>query len=523
MRTKFSIFNFQFSTLELLFLLILASLFFFTRLYRLTKVPVFCDEAIYIRWAQIMRNEPSLRFLPLQDGKQPLFMWLVMPMLKLFSDPLFAGRFASVLAGLAVLFAVLIYQYINTKRWRWWVGLIYIFLPFSVFFDRMALVDSLLAAFGVWALNFAVLLGMTLRLDVAMILGMILGGSLLTKSPGMFFVILAPVVAALQLMVNSEKSKVKLKVKSLIKLISLIFVSLAIAFAIYNILRLGPNFHMIKIRNKDYIYSLSELKQYPLHPFLENIKSVGRYYWHYLTPPILFLGLMGILVEIKRFASLKFAWRNLGILLWWGIPLLTQAAIAKVFTARYILFSVPVFILFASFGLRLILEKIKKIARDPLMRRALTLLTLILILSPAFYFDWQLWRNPAQANFPQDERKGYLEDWTAGWGIKSIADYLKQLPKDKNIVVGTEGFFGTLPEGLQIYLEKESKITVIGVGYPIKAIPESLVNAKKAGDRVYLVVNQSRLEMGNQKGLKLIRAYEKPGGDRLLFFEISNF
>src|SRR3989304_6028586 len=67
------------------------------RLFKLTYLPIFGDEAIYIRWAQVMRAEPTLRFLPLSDGKQPLFMWVVIPFLKVISNPLFAGRLVSLL------------------------------------------------------------------------------------------------------------------------------------------------------------------------------------------------------------------------------------------------------------------------------------------------------------------------------------------------------------------------------------------------------------------------------------------
>jgi len=388
----------------------------------------------------------------------------------------------------------------------------FIFLPFSLFFDRIALVDSLLSAFGVWALNLAILLGRTLRLDVAMILGMTLGGALLTKSPGMFFVGLTPVVSFWELRIKNEKLRIELKIKNYLNLLFLLAVSLIFTFGIYNILRLGPNFHMIGIRNKDYVYSINEVIRHPFDPFLENIKSIWRYYWHYLTPPIFILGLIGILM-----IGWKLEIRNWSLLFWWGIPLLVQAAIAKVFTARYILFSLPIFVLFVVMAVeKLYIWKIRSVWR------LLSVSCLMVGVLFSLVFDWHLWHNPVRANFPQDERKGYLEDWTAGWGIREIADYLKQLTKAGNVIVGTEGFFGTLPEGLQLYLEKEPKITVIGVGYPIKTIPESLINAKRAGDKVYLVVNQSRLELegeGNQ--LKLIREYPKPGGDKLLFFEVK--
>src|SRR3989338_10679554 len=83
----------------ILIILLLGLITFVTRVISLLNVPIFTDEAIYIRWAQIGLNDPVHRYISLTDGKQPLLTWLMYPMLKIFSDPLFAGRFVSVLAG----------------------------------------------------------------------------------------------------------------------------------------------------------------------------------------------------------------------------------------------------------------------------------------------------------------------------------------------------------------------------------------------------------------------------------------
>jgi 4-amino-4-deoxy-L-arabinose transferase-like glycosyltransferase len=107
------------------------------RLPNLTLQPVFADEAIYIRWAQIAKAEPSLRFISLQDGKTPLFMWAMAPFLIIFEDPLFAGRLLSVTAGLFTLLGV---YSIGKRFFNQRVSLIGAFLlaitPFMVFFDR---------------------------------------------------------------------------------------------------------------------------------------------------------------------------------------------------------------------------------------------------------------------------------------------------------------------------------------------------------------------------------------------------
>jgi len=535
---------------ELFMAFLLIVFYLFTRLYHLNILPVFCDEAIYIRWAQIMKSVPSLWSVPLSDGKQPLFMWFVVPLLGFFSNPLFAGRLVSVLAGLFTMIGagVLSWLVFRKREISFYTMILYLFVPFGLFFDRMALVDSLLCFFITWSFVFAVWLGKTGRFYFAILLGASLGAGWLTKSPAMIFVAILPLTALVIRIAGERQSKktrgLKMKeIKEWTYFFFLLLTAVFLAFFTYNLLRLAPEFYMIALRNKDYVWPFSELLRHPLDPLLPHLKDVWRYYHHYATWPVFILGLLGIVFSFREKATRL--WGAV-LLVVWVTPLILEAAVAKVFTARYILFGLPVFLVFVGYGLwvgSLIMEKVmQKMINKSWSRKWLVGIGMVVVLIPSLYFDWQLWRNPSLAPLPKDEYAGYLEDWTAGWGIKESADYLKELPRDRNITVGTEGFFGTLPEGLQIYLERErktssaylererktssaylegeKKIVVIGVGLPIKTVPEPLVNAKKADDRVYLVVNESRMVMENQEGLSLIDEYEKPGGDKLLFFEV---
>lgn len=151
---------------------------YFVRLYHLTLLPVFVDEAIYVRWSQIMATEPTLRFLPLSDGKEPLFMWVLMFLVRRASDPLFIGRLVSVFSGLGTLIGVwylslLLFQ---DKKAALVAALMYVISPFAFFFDRMALVDSMLSMFGIWTFVLAFLSFTKRRLDLAMLAGFALGG-----------------------------------------------------------------------------------------------------------------------------------------------------------------------------------------------------------------------------------------------------------------------------------------------------------------------------------------------------------
>lgn len=221
----------------------------FLRLFNLTYLPVFADEAIYIRWAQIMKVESTLRFLPLSDGKQPLFMWSVIPFLKLLKDPLVAGRMVSVLTGIGTLIGIffLSNHLFKSKKVALISSFIYAISPFSIFFDRIGLVDSMLSMFGVWNLIFGILTAQTMRLDFAMITGFFLGGALLTKSPALFFSLLLPFTWIL----GKGEKQIKKKIRKLFKFIISFIPTYVIGYGMLNILRLGPNFHMLSARNLD--------------------------------------------------------------------------------------------------------------------------------------------------------------------------------------------------------------------------------------------------------------------------------
>lgn len=487
----------------------------FLRIYNLFSIPIFADEAIYIRWAQVMRAESTLRFLPLSDGKQPLFMWMVIPFLKVLSDPLVAGRMVSIFSGLATMTGIFfLTQRLSRSRYiALLASFFYAISPFSVFFDRMALVDSMLSMFGIWSLYFAVLTVQELRLDTAMLTGFALGGGWLTKSPGLFFLLMLP---ATGLLVSWEKD-LKGKLIHVVKLFSLWFVSWGISIALYNILRLGPNFHMIGIRNKDYVFSFQEASRHLLDPFQSHISEIINWFLLLLPASIFLVALLGILFSFKVY------WRIVLMLLVWIVfPLLVQSEFAKVFTARYVLFILPPIFILAAMAFIPVFKKFSK---------KLIALFLIIISVPALWFDYLLLANPNKAPLPPNERSGYLEVWTAGTGIREVVEYIKQQTtnnkQQKGIVVGTEGFFGTLPDGLQIYIEDIPGVTVIGVGITLSDVHKSLIEAKKAGNTVYLVVNSTRFKGDADKlGLKLINSYPKAQRadgtqESLLFFEVT--
>jgi 4-amino-4-deoxy-L-arabinose transferase-like glycosyltransferase len=515
-KLKFKNLKFKNNIWTIIFLgLAILVVFFFLRLFHLTILPIFADEAIYIRWSQVMRAEPTLRFLPLSDGKQPLFMWLTIPFLKIFNDPLFAGRFLSILAGLGSLIGLFFVSWeLFKNKWISWLScFFYSLIPFFVFFDRLALVDSLLMMFGLWLAFLSLWLARSVRLDLSLISGLVLAGALITKSPAVFFALLLP-----SGLLPGEKLK-----KKIMPWLGFWFLILALGFGIYNfLLRLGPGFQMIAARNQDYLFTLKEIISHPLDPLKPHLLDLGLWLPNLFTWPILLLVLVGLALSLKTKLRV-----SLFLLLWFMLPLFAQAVFAKVFTPRYILFTVWPLIIFAAFGFYWLFNQLnqwKKLKKG--IAFSLGGLLLLLIVLPSLKYNYLLLNNPEIAPLPRNLRSGHLEEWTAGQGIKESAEFLKEEARENDVFVGTEGFFGTLPDGLQIYLEGLPRIRVIGVGWPVVEVHQSLINSL-VDNEVYLLVNQSRLKLKTEeKGLILIKEYPKavnPLGfqDKLLLFRLD--
>ena len=456
-----------------IFLLSLLIVFYLlSRVIALDLFPIFTDEAIYIRWAQIGKADAAWRFISLTDGKQPLFTWLNMLALNFFRDPLIAGRMVSVAAGLGTLVGLF---FLGREIFKdTWVGLLaalaYLLYPFALVHDRMALMDSLVGTLIVWALLFQVLLVRKLRLDIALILGMIMGAGILTKSSGFFALYLLPFSL---LLFDFKKKEMR---KRLLLWLGLSLIAVVESQVLYSILRLSPFFHMVANKNTVFIYSFDEWLTHPWRFLYGNLRGLFDWFIGYFSWPLLGL-LLFSLWGGKR------AKEKLLLLIWLMSPFFALALFGKVLFPRFVFFmTLPVLPLIGLGLLRL----------EEILKKEIWLI----IFSLGLFFLWlradfQLLTNPYQASIPKADLGQYLNDWPAGGGIDEAIVLFEKEAKDKRILVVTEGTFGLLPYGLEIYLSGNPNIQIQGV-WPLEK--ENLTFLSEEEEReVYLVLNQIQI------------------------------
>jgi len=451
----------------------LITLFLLTRLPNLLILPIFADEAIYIRWAQLI-NQGKI-FIPLSDGKTPLFMWLLAPLLRLGADPLLTGRILSVTAGLVTVMGIyfLAKKLFDQPTALWAAGLA-VFQPFLLFYDRMSLTDGLLTALVVWSLYFSLII------SNGIILGIVAGAVLLTKPSGLLFLIMN------LLFIKAKKVKPGV-------------VAALIAFGLYNLLRLSDSFPLISSRSADYLRSRQEVISGIWQYYLSTGKVFLSWLVSYLSWPVIILILLSLLLAVRK--KIK----AVVLLFFWAlIPLLIQIGIGKIIYPRYLLPLVPVLLIILAWSIRQF--KFGWL--------------LILFFIPWLKFDWYLLANPARAPLDPWEQNQYLKEWSAGYGLQEIKDYLLSLPKDQQVLAATEGSFGTLPEGLAIYFDRSPNIQISGVGFPSKIITPGMEEALRQGKQVFFVVNYDRYNFSDVDRLRLVSQYPRPGGEKLLFYEV---
>lgn len=446
-------------------------LYFALRLTNLTGAPIFTDEAIYIRWSQIGSRDAAWRFISLTDGKQPMFTWAMMVTLKIFSDPLFAGRVVSVGAGFVTLIGIgfLSYEVFRNKLVTFFSCLFYVLSPYSLVYDRMALYDSLVAAFSVWSLYLEILLVRQPRLDVALMLGFVLGGGMLNKTSGFLSLYLLPMTLVL------FDWKKKDLVKRLMCWGFLVLVATLLSQVLYSVLRLSPFFHMIKQKDAVFVYPLAEWWEFKFRHVSGNLQGLVDWLQGYLTWPMLVVACVPFLSWQKQLRE------KLLLLAWWVVPFVGLATFARILYPRFILFMTMPLVVLIALGMSIIYRK--------LSNRLVLCIIFASLMLPLFITDIWIVQNPLLASIPKSDKSQYMEDWPSGWGVKEVTKYLADEAEQSPISVYTEGTFGLLPYALEIYLVDNPNIKIQGMWpLPVK-MPEQM--EKDALTRpTFFVMNQ---------------------------------
>jgi len=473
-----------------------------TRLIALTQIPIFTDEAIYIRWAQIGGNDAGWRFISLTDGKQPLFTWMIMVWLRVFHDPLVAGRVASVIGGAVGMIGMFALgsELFKNKKIGLIASILYIISPFTLMHDRLAIYDTWVAALYVWNAWLAVLLVRHKRLDIALIYGMALGTGMINKTSGFISLYAAPFTILLGGWRKSDW------MKKMGTWVAWLMVAALLSQVMYSILRLSPFFYIIKQKDALFVYPLTEWVAHPLTYFWGNIRGMSDWLIGYMTIPIFIAALASFIIKPARFLEKSV------MIIYWLAPFVGLAMFGRVLYPRFILFmTMPLYIL-TAYTVYEIYTQIKNIW--------IKWGIIVLICFQSVIICGQVLKDARYASIPRSDSNQYINDWPAGWGVKEIVSYLNEASKSEKVTVYTEGTFGLFPFALEMYAVDNPNITIQSM-WPVPSIMPQFVKDSSVSNPTFFITSQ-RQDKPSAWNLELIEEFQqgKNPSTKMRFYKV---
>jgi 4-amino-4-deoxy-L-arabinose transferase-like glycosyltransferase len=490
--------------------------YFLTHLAGLTALPVFADEAIYVRWAQLIMDEPlRYAFFPLNDGKTPLFIWSLLPFQYLFSDPLFAGRLVSVLVGLGQIFTVgWLVKLLGGKKWTQYLGMLLTsVLPFWYFHHRMILMDGMMTLWLSLAIVGVLKLGQSKDNKLSKLVrlkftqqdvlwttftGICFGLAMLTKLPAILFV---PVLALSTLF--ADKLNFEKWLVSLVK----VGIGVFIGLVVFVLLKLHPAFGQLFSRGGDFLYPLSEVLGGAWKETIISIPNYFRYFIQYLTLPLMTVVIAALFSPLRK--------KDHHLLFFLGLLFLAPMMLmGKVVYPRYLMTASIFFTLSGVLAFEHFydyFEKNKNQVKKFAGQIILVLMMANILGSSGVYISQSIF-DTSLTPFVSADKEQYLYKWSSGHGIKEVVSVIEQMAQTEKIAVATEGYFGTLPDGILMYLHGRdvTNIYVDGIGYPVKEVSEKFLDRSKDFDRTLLVVNSHRMELVGYENRELLQEWCRP-------------
>jgi 4-amino-4-deoxy-L-arabinose transferase-like glycosyltransferase len=410
------------------------ALYLASRLASLTVLPAFIDESIHIAWARGLVGHPLLAEFSV--GK-----WLPVEIMRAASllplPPLVAARLAAVAAGLlAMLGCAAVARSLFTARAGALAGLLYVALPFTLLYDRLALADVFVLAFGVWSVWAALRLRAPRRARDGALLSLLLSAAIFSKPTGVVFAAAPPLVAALLLRRGERLAYLRATLPSLV------------AAALLCGLLVGTGYGAELLRGQ-----ASGTALRPSAEIVGNLRVMVDWLAPLLSPAVIAAAAAGAALGARRAGGGERFLFALALLLLAPWPLAAQT-----WYPRYLLPAVGPIVCLAARAIEVaagaLAAVVARLAPDA--GRGLgapaSLLLAAALLAPALPRDRALFADPQRADLPAIEALQYVEGAGAGYGLAELTAFLEQEARRRPIAVVRSEAMNPSRYGIEIYL-----------------------------------------------------------------------
>lgn len=410
--------------------------------------PVLTDEAIYLRWAEIIDHQGQW-FISLLDGKQPLAFWIYAILRKtLGGDPLFAARGVSALAGAATTgLLFLIAKRVAGPRAGLLTAVMWAVFPWSLIYDRMVFTESLVNLAGVAVVYTALRAFNDHGWKPTAICGVTLSLAFLVKSTSLLFIFAIILIA----FTYARRSLVLILAR-----LALIAAAVVICFLLMTAATPdAPTFATgnIVLHHTSRFASIGDILGNPLLYASQHFPRVATTLPYYLPWPALIASFaaFGYLLLKKSPA----AWIIIGASI---IPLFIQIFFLTAFTTRFVYPHIWPWLLGIGVAAASLWQPLAR-RLPPAQAKAVAAIVAVLVIGSLTVQSARILNDPQASIEPDDSGKLFGSYVHASWGVpEAIAFIRAEAAREGGLVLLTDPFWGVPADMVFAYLNQQHGI-----------------------------------------------------------------
>ncbi len=421
-----------------------------TRLTGISTFPIHYDEGSYLHWGFLISRDWNQRFIMSGwGGKQPLFIWLISLFNLFVPDTILSGRLLVLMAGIGTMIAMwLIAQRIFGRATAWLGVFLYIVIPYTALFDRVAVIDGFLTLLALWTLY------LSLRLHenplLALPVTLLVAAALLTKSSSVIYLPLLCLGAL-------ASPDFRLAYRRIFPWLALAFIA---GYAVYFFLFGSTDAAKLVSQLEQQVrfnLSAEELLGLPLTQWMTNLTDVTGYFWGLFTPPLALLLIPSIIWAVARER------RDILVLVAWGLfPFIVFVLIARGMYSRYLILTVPPLLILLAAFVNWLAQYLRERVRKEIPPALAASLLILLSLYP-FSQTLMLGVDPSSVSLPASSRlEEYIDNGTFGlWSARVYI--LEQARANGSCFVLSHWLFGNVRDATYAVFSRDRQIKTLSI------------------------------------------------------------